>query len=141
MLVFLNLYVLSDGWPGLWGVMGSEPNVKGGKFPCLNTENFRLIIMLGVQMIVEDKWFVGAVSIPLYIATFFSLALVTSNVIAYIVFGILVLYLVGIVYQRVVVKRVNEGVSQTKAIVQWLTGQLFIIGGWGAAISLLGIDT
>jgi len=101
----------------------------------------QIIAALGVQMNVEDKWLVGAVSIPIYIATFLSLALVTSNVIAYIAFSILVLYLAGIAYQHVVVKRVNEGVSQPKAIVQWLTGQLLIIGGWGVAISLLGIDT
>ncbi|BFM22097.1 hypothetical protein [Gilvimarinus japonicus] len=92
-------------------------------------------------MIVEDKWFVGVVSIPLYVATFLTLALLTSNVIAYIVFGILVLYLSGIIYQNVVIKRVKEGLSQPVASMQWLAGQLIIIGGWYAAISLSGVNT
>ncbi|WP_299977799.1 hypothetical protein [uncultured Pseudoteredinibacter sp.] len=86
-------------------------------------------------MIVENKWFAGVISIPLYIATFLSLSLVTSNIIAYIICGIMVLYISGVLYQRLVVNRVKNGISQSIASLQWLAIQLLILGAWYAAVS------
>lgn len=92
-------------------------------------------------MIVENKWFAGVISMPLYIATFLSLSLVTSNVFAYILWGILVLYIAGLFYQGLVVNRVNNGLSQSTASMQWLAIQLLIFGGWYAAMSLTNVST
>ena len=92
-------------------------------------------------MIVENKWFAGVISIPLYVVTFLSLSLVTHNVFSYILFGILVLYFAGIIYQKMVINRAKKGVSQSIASLQWFVCQLLILGGWYAAVSLSGINT
>jgi len=90
-------------------------------------------------MVVENKWFAGVISIPLYVVTFLSLSLVIQSVFVYIILGMLVLYLAGILYQSLVVNRAKKGVSQSVVTMQWLVAQLLITGVLYAAMSLSDI--
>jgi hypothetical protein len=92
-------------------------------------------------MIIENKWFVGLISIPLYATTFLSLSVLTTSIFAYILIGAIVLYIAGIIYHHLVVKRVLSGVKQPIAIVQWLALQLAVIGVLYVSMSIISSNT
>lgn len=92
-------------------------------------------------MLVENKWFAGFATIPFYIVAFLSASMVANNALAYVIFGILILYLGGAIYNNAVILRVKRGHSQLSAAAQWVVAQFILIAVAYAVISLVGTDS
>jgi len=93
------------------------------------------------MVLVENKWFAGIISTPLYLVAFLTVSLVTVSALMYVIYGIAILYGCGIIYHHAVLGRVKRGCSQLAASCQWVVGQILFLGAWFATISALNIST
>jgi len=89
-------------------------------------------------MLVENKWFSGAISLPLIVSTSLGVNVVSNSGLVSFIYWLIILGVAGISYQRIVVSRAKAGRNEAWLSVQWIIFQLIALGGVYWAISVIG---